>query len=93
MGFRQVLPRRVIDQIVVGVGAHECDQVGDGLKAVQVVVLAQKRLPLVAGIAPAGCPHGVAVTIGQAQADGHEDSSHAAHNSDGHCRCPRPGSG
>ena len=84
----QVLPRRVVDQIVVGVGAHECDQVGDGLEGVQVLVLAQERLPLVAGVAPAGRPHGVAVTVGQAQADGHEVSSHAAHNSDDGASCP-----
>ena len=62
VGRGQVLPRRMVDQIVVGIGAHECDQVGDGLEAVQVVVFAQKRLPLVAGVAPPGRPHGVAVT-------------------------------
>jgi hypothetical protein len=76
-------PRRVVDEIVVAVGAHERDQVSGRLEGVEVFVLAQERLPLVAGVAPAGRPHGVAVTIGQTQANRHEVSSHAAHNSDG----------
>ena len=82
MGRRQVVPARVVDEIVVGIGADECDQVSNGLKAVQVLVFAQERLPFVAGIAPARRPHGVAVTSGQAQADGYE-VGHAAQNSDG----------
>ena len=81
----------MVDQVVVRIGAHERDQVGDGLKAKQVVVFAQERLPLVAGVAPPGCPHGVAVTDGQAQADGQKVSNHAAHNSDGRQTCPEPG--
>jgi len=89
----QVRPRRVVDQIVVGVRTHERDQVGDGVEDVEVLVLAQKRLPLVSGVAPAGCPYGVAITGGQAQADGHEVSNHAAHNSDGRRGCRTPGCG
>lgn len=83
VGSGQVLPCRVVDQVVLGVGAHERDQVRDALEAIQVVVFAQERLPLVAGIPPARSPQRVAVTSGQAQADGYEVSNHAAQNSDG----------
>src|SRR5271157_2568421 len=73
----------MVHQIVVGVGAYERHQVSGRLKSVEVLILTQKRLPLVARVAPTRRPHGVAVTVGQAQADRHEVSRHAAQNSDG----------
>ena len=63
-------PRRVVLHVVVAVSANEGHQIGHGVEREQGVVAAQERFPLVPGVTPAGCPQGVAVTFGQAEADG-----------------------
>ena len=83
MAERPELPVVRVAAADAGDAAHERDQVGHGLEGEQILVLAQERLPFVTVVAPAWRPQGVAVTDGQAQSDGHEVSSHAAHNSDG----------
>jgi hypothetical protein len=50
------LPRRMLGQIVVGVGAHERRQIGDRCEGENVLILAEEPLPFVAGIAPAWRP-------------------------------------
>ncbi len=52
-------------------------------KRVEVLVLAEERLPLVAGIAPAWSPQCVQVALGQPEPDRHDVSSHAAQPNDG----------
>ena len=43
----------MVGEVVVGVRPDEGDQVGHRLERVEVVVLAEERLPLVVGVAPA----------------------------------------
>ena len=74
----QTLPRRVVGEVVVGVRPEEGDQIGDRLEAVEVLVLAEQCLPLVAGIAPAWSPECVQVALGQSEPDLLDVSSHAA---------------
>ncbi len=96
VGLGELLPRRVVDQVVVGAGADECGQVGDRLEDVEVLVLAEEGLPLVAVGAPPRRPQCVHVALGQRQPDRHDVSSHAAQPNDlvwgprGHgCALPR----
>ena len=55
-GFGELGQCGVVREVVVGVGAHECHQVGGALETEEVVVLAQETLPLVGGVAPARGP-------------------------------------
>jgi site-specific DNA-cytosine methylase len=50
------LPRRMLGQIVVGVGAHERRQDSDRCEGENVLILAEETLPFVTGIAPAWRP-------------------------------------
>jgi hypothetical protein len=79
----QILPSGVVGEVVVLVGPDERDQVGDGLERVQILVLAEERLPFVALIAPAWSPQRVQIALGQREPDRHDVSSHGAQPNDG----------
>jgi hypothetical protein len=81
----QPLPRRVVGQVVVAVCPDEGGQVGHRLEPVEVLVLAEERLPFVTGVTPAGSPQCVQVALGEPDPDGHDVSSHAAQPNDGGC--------
>ena len=86
---RQPVPRGVVGEVVVGVGPDERNQVGDRLEAVQIVVLAEERLPFVVGVPPRRSPQGVQIALGQPKPHGHDVSSHGAQPNDavwGGCR-------
>src|SRR3954469_7542097 len=72
----------MVGKVVVGVGLHECDQVGDGLEGIQILILAQERLPFVALVSPAWSPQCVQVALGQREPDRHDVSSHGAQPND-----------
>ena len=74
----QLVPRRMVGEVVVLAGPDECGQVSHRLEGIQIVVLAEERLPLIALITPAGSPQCVQVALGQPEPDRHDFSSHAA---------------
>jgi len=73
----------MVGQVVVGVGPDERGQVGDRFKRVEILVLTEERLPLVALVAPAWSPQCVQVALGQPKPDRHDVSSHGAQPNDG----------
>ena len=79
----ETLPRRMIGQVVVVVGANERHQISDRLERVEVLVLAEERFPLVFGVTPEGCPQRVEIALGQPEPYRHDVCSHAAQPNDG----------
>ncbi|SKZ99989.1 Uncharacterised protein [Mycobacteroides abscessus subsp. abscessus] len=72
------VPRRVLDEIVVRVGADEADEFGDAGEYVQVIVESEECLPLVVALTPAWRPQGETVSVGESEFDGNDVSGHEA---------------
>ena len=76
---RHQRPRRVVGQVVLGLGADERGELGHGREREERVVVAEERLPLLAVLAPSRCPQRDEVALGEGELDR------------GRCRWPRPG--
>ena len=72
------VPRGMLDEVVVGVGADEADELGDAGEYVQVIVESEECLPLVVALTPAWRPQGETVSVGESEFDGNDVSGHEA---------------
>ncbi len=69
-------PRRMLDEVVVVVGADEGREFGDAGQDVEILVETEERLPLVVTLPPAGCPQGEAVSVGESELNRDDVSGH-----------------
>ncbi len=63
------LPGRMVDEVVVVVGADERGQLGGCIEPVQLVLVPEECLPLVVTVAPAWCPQGDQIAVGETELD------------------------
>lgn len=66
----------MVHEIVVGVGTHERREFRDRLETVEVVLVAEERLPLVLALAPPRSPQCEQVAVGESELDRDDVSSH-----------------
>ena len=66
----------MLDEVVVVVGSDERREFCDGGEPVQVFLVAEECFPFVVAFAPAGCPQGDEIAVGESEFDRDDVSSH-----------------